>query len=133
MNEYCQFYPKHRIERIWRDVYEHALDLFYQIFTLLEDQGTLNPDHDIRLFALHRIFLPLIQRSLDSFRDAWNFHGLRTERNQSPQQLWRRYREQGPMEDPIKVKERSTFNTALKTVCFPKGIIGKNNVLNVLL
>uniref|UniRef100_A0AAQ4NS62 Integrase catalytic domain-containing protein n=1 Tax=Gasterosteus aculeatus aculeatus TaxID=481459 RepID=A0AAQ4NS62_GASAC len=83
-----------RIERMWRDVYEHALDLFYQIFTSLEDQGTLNPDNEVHLFALHWIFLPLVQQSLDSFRDAWNFHGLRTERNQSPQQLWRRYREQ---------------------------------------
>uniref|UniRef100_G3NYU1 Integrase catalytic domain-containing protein n=1 Tax=Gasterosteus aculeatus aculeatus TaxID=481459 RepID=G3NYU1_GASAC len=89
-----------RIERMWRDVYEHALDLFYQIFTSLEDQGTLNPDNEVHLFALHRIFLPLVQQSLDSFRHAWNFHGLRTERNQSPQQHWRRYREQGPEEDP---------------------------------
>lgn len=95
---------------MWRDVYEHALDLFYQIFTSLEDQGTLNPDNEIHLFALHRIFLPLIQQSLDSFKDAWNFHGLRTERNQSPQQLWTRYREQGPMEDLTEVKERSTLN-----------------------
>ncbi|KAK0143146.1 hypothetical protein N1851_018730 [Merluccius polli] len=94
-----------RIERMWRDVYEHALDLFYQIFTSLEDQGTLNPDNEVHLFTLHRIFFPLIQQSLESFRDAWNFHGLRTERNQSPQQLWRRYREQGPMEDPTEVPE----------------------------
>nr|XP_040035103.1 uncharacterized protein LOC120820917 isoform X1 [Gasterosteus aculeatus aculeatus] len=94
-----------RIERMWRDVYEHALDLFYQIFTSLEDQGTLNPDNEVHLFALHRIFLPLVQQSLDSFRDAWNFHGLRTERNQSPQQLWRRYREQGPEEDPTEIPE----------------------------
>uniref|UniRef100_G3Q4Q2 Integrase core domain-containing protein n=1 Tax=Gasterosteus aculeatus TaxID=69293 RepID=G3Q4Q2_GASAC len=56
-------------------------------------------------FALHRIFLPLVQQSLDSFRDAWNFHGLRTERNRSPQQLWRSYREQGPEEDPTEIPE----------------------------
>uniref|UniRef100_A0AAV2MJB3 Integrase catalytic domain-containing protein n=1 Tax=Knipowitschia caucasica TaxID=637954 RepID=A0AAV2MJB3_KNICA len=36
-----------RIERMWRDVYEHALDLFYQIFTSLEYQGTLNPDNEV--------------------------------------------------------------------------------------
>lgn len=92
-----------RIERMWRDVYEHALDLFYQIFSSFEHQGTLNPDNEVHLFALHRVFIPLIQRSLDSFREAWNFHGLRTERNRSPQQLWREYREQGPLEDPIEV------------------------------
>ncbi|KAK6317433.1 hypothetical protein J4Q44_G00128330 [Coregonus suidteri] len=38
---------------MWRDVYEHALDLFYQIFTSLEDQETLNPDNEVHLFALH--------------------------------------------------------------------------------
>ncbi|XP_060754200.1 uncharacterized protein LOC132864798 isoform X2 [Neoarius graeffei] len=92
-----------RIERMWRDVYEHTLDLFYQIFTSLEGQGILNPDSEVHLFALHHTFLPVIQHSLNSFRDAWNFHGLRTERNQSPQQLWIRYREQGPMEDPTQV------------------------------
>ncbi|CAI5694549.1 unnamed protein product [Oreochromis niloticus] len=90
-----------RIERMWRDVYEHALDLLYQIVTSLEHQGTLNPDNEIHLYALHRVFLPHIQ----SNRDAWNSHGLRTERNQSPQQLWIRYRDQGPMEDPSEVSE----------------------------
>nr|XP_046256031.1 uncharacterized protein LOC124065051 [Scatophagus argus] len=92
-----------RIERMWRDVYEHTLDLFYQIFTSLEYQGLLNPDNEVHLYALHRAFLPVIQQSLNDFRDAWNFHGLRTERNQSPQQLWMRYRDQGPMEDPTQV------------------------------
>ncbi|KAL7369439.1 hypothetical protein ABVT39_015229 [Epinephelus coioides] len=115
-----------RIERMWRDVYEHTLDLFYQIFTSLEDQGTLNPDNEVHLFALHRSFLPLIQQSLDSFRDAWNFHGLRTERNQSPQQLWRRYREQGPMEDPTEVKDQ--LLTLFKCL-FLKGIMGENILL----
>ncbi|XP_039870712.1 uncharacterized protein LOC120723360 [Simochromis diagramma] len=94
-----------RIERMWRDVYEHALDLFYQLFTSLEHQGTLNPDSEIHLYALHRVFRPHIQSNLDSFQDAWNSHGLRTERNQSPQQLWIRYRDQGPVEDPSEVSE----------------------------
>ncbi|MED6234086.1 hypothetical protein ATANTOWER_021901 [Ataeniobius toweri] len=94
-----------RIERMWRDVYEHLLDLFYQLFISFENQGALNPDTEIHLYALHRIFLLQIQRSLNTFRDAWNFHGLRTENNQSLLQLWTRYREQGPMEDPTEVSE----------------------------
>uniref|UniRef100_A0A3Q3EV71 Integrase catalytic domain-containing protein n=1 Tax=Labrus bergylta TaxID=56723 RepID=A0A3Q3EV71_9LABR len=65
-----------RIERMWRDVYEHALDLFYQIFTSLEDQGTLNPDNEVHLYALHRIFLPQIQRTLSSFRDVYEDYGI---------------------------------------------------------
>lgn len=109
-----QFYFNHRIERMWRDVYEHALDLFYQLFTSLEHQGTLNPDSEIHLYALHRVFRPHIQSNLDSFQDAWNSHGLRTERNQSPQQLWIRYRDQGPVEDPSEVREQPPFNKVKK-------------------
>ena len=39
------------------------------------------------LFALHYVFLPRINRSLDAFRDGWNQHGIRTEGNHSPLQL----------------------------------------------
>ena len=73
---------------MWRDVYEHALDLIYQIFTALEDQGTLNPDNEVHLFALYQIFLPQIQQSLNSFRDAWNIHGNSGEDTES-KALWR--------------------------------------------
>jgi len=55
---------------MWRDVYEHALDLFYQVFTSLEDQETLDTDNELHLHALLRTFLPQIQRNLDSFRDG---------------------------------------------------------------
>ncbi|KAK7881406.1 hypothetical protein WMY93_029815 [Mugilogobius chulae] len=83
-----------RIEQMWRDVYQFALDLFHGVFTSMEYQGTLNPDNEVHLFAL-----------LDSFRNTWNCHGLRTERNQSPQQLWSRYRQQGPLQDATEVHE----------------------------
>ncbi|XP_063323677.1 uncharacterized protein LOC134621171 [Pelmatolapia mariae] len=61
-----------RIERLWRDVYENVLDLFYTIFTQLEIQGLLNPGEEIDLFALHRCFLDHIQHHLQSFQEAWN-------------------------------------------------------------
>ncbi|XP_072563413.1 uncharacterized protein [Paramormyrops kingsleyae] len=94
-----------RIERMWRDVYEHVLDLFYQIFVSLEDRGPLNPDNEVRLYTLHRIFLHQIQKHLETFRAAWNCHGLRTERNQSPQQLWTRYREPATVLELVEVTE----------------------------
>ena len=34
------------------------------------------------------MFLPIIQKQLDLFREAWATHPLRTERNRSPLQLW---------------------------------------------
>lgn len=69
-------------------MYEKVLDLFYAVFTRLETEGFLNPDQEMDLFALHRCFLPHIQRHLESFKDAWNHHSLRTAGNRSPFQLW---------------------------------------------
>ncbi|MGH0121833.1 UNVERIFIED_CONTAM: hypothetical protein FKN15_075934 [Acipenser sinensis] len=92
-----------RIERLWRDVFENVLDLFYTVFTSLESEGLLNPDKEIELFALHRCFVPQIQQHLFFFKDAWNHHGLRTAGNQSPLQLWLRNQREGEREDPPQV------------------------------
>ena len=40
------------------------------------------------LFALHFIFMPVIQQQLDLFRHGWAHHTLRTEQYRTPQQLW---------------------------------------------
>ena len=45
-----------RIERLWRDVFESVLGLFY----FMEDEGLLDPPNEIHLVALHHIYLPLI-------------------------------------------------------------------------
>ncbi|CAL8384465.1 unnamed protein product [Arctogadus glacialis] len=79
-----------RIERLWRDVYTQVLDLFHTLFHEMEASWMLNPDSEIHLFALHWVFLSLVQTHLRHFQDAWNFHSLRTENSQSPYQLWLR-------------------------------------------
>ncbi|XP_056432653.1 uncharacterized protein LOC130371051 [Gadus chalcogrammus] len=79
-----------RIERLWRDVYTQVLDLFHTLFHEMEASWMLNPDSEIHLFALHWVFLSLVQSHLRHFQDAWNFHSLRTENSQSPYQLWLR-------------------------------------------
>ncbi|KAL7389654.1 hypothetical protein ABVT39_007821 [Epinephelus coioides] len=91
-----------RIERLWRDVYGGAFDLFYTIFTNLEREGLLNPDSEVHLYALHWCFLPHIQEHLQTFRHGWNCHRLRTEGNQSPLQLWTRH-EHEAQQDPMQV------------------------------
>ncbi|XP_016343688.1 uncharacterized protein LOC107689982 [Sinocyclocheilus anshuiensis] len=88
-----------RIERLWRDVYAGVLDLFYTIFTNLENDGLLNPDDEVHLYALQRCFLPHVQKHLQYFQDGWNHHKLRTEGNQSPIQLWLCHQ----LQDPIQV------------------------------
>ncbi|KAL2096844.1 hypothetical protein ACEWY4_006051 [Coilia grayii] len=77
-----------RIERLWRDVFGGVLDLFYTCFCNMEREGLLNPDNEVCIFGLHWSFLPHIQKHLQFFKDGWNHHGLRTEGNQSPHQLW---------------------------------------------
>uniref|UniRef100_A0A3Q2PM94 Integrase catalytic domain-containing protein n=1 Tax=Fundulus heteroclitus TaxID=8078 RepID=A0A3Q2PM94_FUNHE len=94
-----------RIERLWRDVFGAVLDLFYTTFCNLEAEGLLNPDNEIQLYALHWAFLPQLDRHLQLFKDGWNHHRLRTERNQSPHLLWSQNQREG--EDPYQVCSRN--------------------------
>ena len=77
-----------RIERLWRDVFSQCLSTYYHLFYFMEDNGILDPDNPIHLFALHYIFMIRINSSLASFTEAWNGHPLRTANNLSPFQLW---------------------------------------------
>ena len=62
--------------------------LFYKLFYYLEHNDLLDPIDEVHLFAIHYIFLPRINKSLGLFQEAWNFHGLRTERGKTPSQLF---------------------------------------------
>lgn len=77
-----------RIERLWRHVFLHVLQYFYNVFYSLEDSEVLNPDNDVHRLSLHIVYLPEIQKRLEHFRQAWNLHPLRTENNHTPTQLW---------------------------------------------
>ena len=79
-----------RIERLWRDVFQGVLKLYYGLFYHLESTGALDPDNDVHLFCLHYVYVPRISRHLDEWMDAWNMHPLRTEQNHTPLQLWTR-------------------------------------------
>ena len=50
--------------------------------------GINNVDDPLRLFALHVIFLPRINKALEEFLEGFNHHKVRTERNWSPNQVW---------------------------------------------
>ena len=77
-----------RIERIWRDMHRCVTQLYYRLFYFLEEKGVLNPTNELHLFALHHVFLERINKSLVAFKDGWNMHGLRTEGNHTPLQLF---------------------------------------------
>lgn len=40
------------------------------------------------MYVLHKVFLPLINKVLDSFTSGWNKQPLRTEKNWSLQKIW---------------------------------------------
>ena len=54
----------------------------------MEDTGLLNIENPIDMLALHITFLPRINSVLSEFMETFNHHGLRTESNWSPYQLW---------------------------------------------
>lgn len=77
-----------RIERLWRDVFQGCLCLFYDLFYHLESHNLLGPNNDHHLWCLHFVYLPIINKSLSEWRNAWASHPIRTEMNLSPRQLW---------------------------------------------
>lgn len=77
-----------RIERLWRDLYSGCVSFFYHLFYSLEQCGLLDVNSEVDLFALHFVFLPIIQHHLDMFQHGWAHHNLRSERNYTPMQLW---------------------------------------------
>ena len=77
-----------RIERLWHDLFQSCLILFYYLFYQMEDLMILNVDNEIHLFCLHYVYLPRINRAVNQFLEAWNHHPLSSMNNLSPIQLW---------------------------------------------
>lgn len=77
-----------RIERLWRDVHTFIVIYFKNIFHYLESMYLLDPESEIDLFALHYVFLPMINRAIDQFILQWNNHPISGHKGLSPLQLW---------------------------------------------
>ena len=77
-----------RIERFWRDSHRCVTQLYHRLFYFMEYRGTLDPLDEQHIYALHYVYLPRINKSLDHFHEGWNHHAIRTERNMSPYQLF---------------------------------------------
>ena len=54
----------------------------------MEYNDLLDPVNEKHLFALHYVFLPRINKAIEDFRNAWNHHGVQTERGMTPNQLF---------------------------------------------
>ena len=88
-----------RIERLWRDVYEGVLSMYYQLFYFLEDEGMLDPFNTLHIAALHYVYLPKINEKLELWRNAWSRHRTRTVKS-SPIRLW----VSGQLQNPVGIE-----------------------------
>lgn len=77
-----------RIERLWREVNRVVVSKYKNIFMYLETHGLFDPTNEIHLFSLKYVYLPLVNESLDDLTQSWNYHGLSSESNTTPRQLW---------------------------------------------
>lgn len=77
-----------RIERLWRDVFDGVLYIYYHLFYHLEDCGILNPTNQDHLFALHFVFVHRINRHLNMWKAGHVCHRIRTAGSRSPMQLY---------------------------------------------
>ena len=77
-----------RIERLWREVNRVIVSRFLNIFLFLESNGYFDPDNEVHLLALHRVYLPLINSAIEEFVRQWNNHPLTSEFHYSLLQLW---------------------------------------------
>lgn len=78
----------------WRDVWDGVVNVYYTLFLFMESEvddgglGILDMNNPIHVWSLHYVFLARINRDLQDFRYRWNHHGIRTEGNLSPVQLF---------------------------------------------
>ena len=96
-----------RIERLWRDLWVAVTCIYYDVLHYLEEEGFLSIANETHLFCCHFVFLPRLQDDLDTFRNGWDNHPLRTESNMTPNQLW----ELGRTHYPIPGPDNTEVNT----------------------
>ena len=77
-----------RIERLWRDLFQAVIQFYYRLFYHMEDIGILDPMNENHLYALHYIFIPVINNALHIFIRSWNSHSISTSNAKTPMQLY---------------------------------------------
>ena len=77
-----------RMEELWREMNRVVIAFYKDIFHFLEDPFLLDSKYELDLFAIHYIYQPRINASLEQFVEQWNFHGIRTTGYHSPMALW---------------------------------------------
>ena len=73
-----------RIERLHYDTARCVLSHYIDLFLYMEEEGILDRNSVIDLFALHYIYQPRIQASLNEFKESGNHQPVSTEKKQYP-------------------------------------------------
>lgn len=77
-----------RIERLWCDTKKDEQLFYKELFAYIEETYLIDfSSYPIYLYWLHYLFLDMINQSLKQFQEGWNNHKLRTEHNQTPNQI----------------------------------------------
>ena len=80
-----------RIERLWGEVNRIVCRYYRSIFIYMENEGFLDSNIELQIFALHYVFITRINRSISAWVSQWNYHGLSSvQGNLSPLALWHR-------------------------------------------
>lgn len=94
-----------RIERLWLDVHTFIVSHFKNIFYYLESVQLLDPNSETDIYALHYVYIPMINRAVDQFILQWNNHPISGQRGSSPLQLWTKGFYKFAQSDYISVRE----------------------------
>ena len=76
-----------RIERLNRDINTQVLNYYVNFFSYMEENQLLDPENTTDLFVLHFVFMPIINKKLSEFKEAFNNHPLSTAGCLTPKQL----------------------------------------------
>ncbi|CAD6594560.1 MAG: hypothetical protein ASARMPRED_000793 [Alectoria sarmentosa] len=78
-----------RIERLWGNLWQMVISLFYNHFEQLEDSEALHPDNELDVWCLHFVYLPRINHALKEFQETlWNDHKISNTAGSTPKKLF---------------------------------------------
>eukprot|EP01036_Dinobryon_divergens_P036548 gene36548-47615_t len=79
-----------RIERLWRDMRNHTIQAYIDLFYSFENDG-MDLSNLLDIYTLQYLFLPRINEDLQQFMSMWNNHKLSSENSRTPLQLLLHY------------------------------------------
>ena len=68
----CKHNQRH--ERLWRDVFDEVLAIYYELFTFMEDNELLDLFNETDIAALYYNIIPIINNKLNAWQHAWSKH-----------------------------------------------------------